>query len=343
MVFPTSVRVETCTLCQLKCPHCPTPAASGFLGKGKLSLDNFRKLLDANPQIQKVELGSKGEALLNDDLPGMLRYAHEKGVITSLNQGTNLNHASDEMLDAVVRYGMSLVRVSIDGVTQDIYERYRIGGNLATVIRNVEKINRLKKRYSMETPKLIFQFIVFAHNIHQMRQAAALAKILNMKILFKLNMYPEPLTAEEEARIREVLGYATREEFMEQHGRYYVRDLCYQMWNYSQINWDGRLLGCCRNLESAYVDNVFETGLVDAVNCERMESARRTLTGSAPPAPDLPCVGCDLYKAMAEGNNWIRESEISAWESSQFPVVSEDEEGAAGSRRRHPGNTGAFV
>ena len=105
-----------------------------------------------------------------------------------------------------------------------------------------------------------------------------------------------------------------------------MRHLCYQMWNYSQINWDGRLLGCCRNLESAYVDNVFETGLVDAVNCERMESARRALTGSAPPPPDLPCVGCDQYKAMAEGNNWIRESEISAWESSQFPVASSQEE-----------------
>jgi MoaA/NifB/PqqE/SkfB family radical SAM enzyme len=257
-----------------------------------------------------VELGSKGEAFLNEELPGILEYAFRKNIMTTLAHGVNLNDVSDEALEALVRFKTYRIRVSIDGATQETYRKYRVGGDLKRVFENIRKINALKKKHKSVKPYLRFQFIVFGHNEHEIPQAALLARMLNMDVHFKLNVDPEAFPVTNRPLIRQYIGYSDRREFFEKEGKEYSRATCLQLWKGPQINGDGRLLGCTRNTWRAFPGNVFHDDLLTSLNGEKMKYARNMIMGRVPHDEAIPCAECFLYKSMREHGNWITETEI---------------------------------
>jgi MoaA/NifB/PqqE/SkfB family radical SAM enzyme len=311
-VSPTSIRIETCSLCQLKCVLCPRARGETeeVIGRGYLKFDDFKDFIDHNRQIRKVELGNFGEVFLNPELPRILRYAFEQGVVTEIDEGVNLNDATEEALEALVKYQTARVRCAIDGVTQKTYERYRVGGKLRKVIRNIERINALKTKYQSSKPHLIFQFVVFGQNEHEMEGAVLLARMLRMEMSFKLNFYANALAVQNPDRVRRFLGYADRIEYLEREHRHYMRHQCYEMWLRPQINWDGKLLGCSRNMWGVFAGNVFEEDLLSCINNEKMRYAREMLMGRKPPRQDMPCMRCGVFRSMVEYDNWITKSEL---------------------------------
>ncbi len=70
------------------------------------------------------------------------------------------------------------------------------------------------------------------------------------------------------------------------------------------MNFDGCLLGCCVNHWGDF-SNVFESGLLPAVNGEKMRYAREMLQGRAPARPDIPCSTCRIYRRMEETSRWV--------------------------------------
>jgi len=98
---PTSVRIEASSVCQLKCPLCPTAdgrVAKGRVGSGTLTLENFKKILKANQTIKHIELSNYGEVFLNKELTDILKYAADNSIKISLKNGVNLNSVTCEML-----------------------------------------------------------------------------------------------------------------------------------------------------------------------------------------------------------------------------------------------------
>jgi MoaA/NifB/PqqE/SkfB family radical SAM enzyme len=309
---PISIRIEACSLCQLRCVLCPSARGETLpvIGRGWLKAADFEHLLEQNPQIRRVELGNFGEVFLNPEFPQILRCAFERGVITEIDEGANFNHVSDEALEALVRYQTSVVRCAIDGATQETYRRYRVGGDLRKVVRNIQALNRLKHRYGSDKPHLIFQFVIFGHNEHEIEAAGALAQILQMEIRFKLNFMGNCLPVRDRQRVRACVGYADREEYLQSEGRHYQRHQCYEMWDNPQINWDGKLLGCSRNFWGWYAENVFTEGLTQSLNNERISRARLVLMGGEEAGEDSPCSRCGVYRSMREREDWITEAEL---------------------------------
>jgi MoaA/NifB/PqqE/SkfB family radical SAM enzyme len=317
-----SARVETCSLCQLSCPLCPRfrGETDPVVGKGRLPAQDFRRFLDNNPEIHHVELGNFGEVFLNPHLPEILQIAHQRGVTASIDEGANLNTASDQALEALVRYQVEVVRCAIDGATQQSYERYRAGGRLKNVLDNVRKINAYKEKYGSTRPRLIFQFVIFGHNEHEIIQAGLLAKMLNMEMAYKLNFYPSMMPVQDREKVRRLLGYADRHEYMQQEQKHYMRAQCYEMWFNPQVNWDGKLLGCSRNFWGDYAANAFEGRLLEHVNNEKMRYARAMLTGQQPERADIPCVHCGVYRSMRTYNQWITSQELAEANTSRRPI-----------------------
>lgn len=313
-ISPSKARLDISTACQLRCLFCPTEENNGreFLGSGMMAISGFVNFIENNRQIDKVELASAGEALLNPDLPEILRYSKERSVTTSLAGGVNMNNASDEALEALVRYQIARIRVSVDGVTEETYQRYRMGGSLQKVLVNIKKINELKKKYQSELPELILQFIIFGHNEHELEKVFVLGRMLNMKVFIKLNRCPEQLAVKDRQRIRNMCGYADRGEFLDVTGMQYCRDLCLSLWTAPQINWDGRLLGCGHNNYMAFAEYALDSNFLREINNERMVYARKMLMGVAAPRKDIPCSICTFYKQISEHNLWYTTNEISA-------------------------------
>ncbi len=311
-INPTRARLDISTVCQLKCALCPTEENNGraFLKPGMMTASDFLNFIEQNPQIKRVELASAGEAILNKQLPDILAGAHERGVRTSLGGGVNMNDASDEALEALVRYRALRIRVSVDGVTEETYRKYRMGGSLLKVLTNIGKINKFKVKYQTNLPEMLLQFILFGHNEHELEKAYALARMLNMRIFIRLNRCPDQFAVKDRDRIRELFGYSDRGEFLDETGVQYCRDACLGMWTAPQINWDGRLLGCGSNARMAFAEYALGEGFVREINNERMRYARKMLMGAAPPREDIPCSGCVFYRQIADHELWYTREEI---------------------------------
>jgi MoaA/NifB/PqqE/SkfB family radical SAM enzyme len=314
MIKPTSVRIEASSICQLSCPLCPrtTGETSAVVGNGVLKFSDFKRLIDDNPQIQSVELGNFGEVFLNKELPQILQYAYQNNITTRIDEGVNLNYASGEALEALVKFQTSVVRCAIDGITQKVYERYRVGGDLRQVLHNIQMINSYKEKYKSTRPHLIFQFVIFGHNENQIESAIHLAKILKMELSLKLNFYTDRMQVINRDRVRKYLGYADRQEYLKIVGEHYKRAQCYELWGSPQVNWDGKLLGCSRNFWGSYIDNVFESGLQNSINNEKISYTRQMLMGELPLREDIPCNNCGVYKSMSSTKRWITKKELAS-------------------------------
>src|SRR5438552_1193400 len=105
-----------------------------MLGRGYLKVEDLDRLLAANPQIRNVELSNYGELFLHPDLLGLMETAHRRGVGLSANNGANLNTARPEVLEGLVKFGFRQIAVSIDGASNETYQKYRVGGDLNVVL-----------------------------------------------------------------------------------------------------------------------------------------------------------------------------------------------------------------
>lgn len=310
-VDPQRVRLEATSVCQLRCPDCPTAsgATKPNLRTGYLRLDDFRDLLDRNPRLGHVELSNYGELFLNPDLPDIMHCAFERGVHLTADNGANLNTVRDDVLEALVKYRFRRITCSIDGASAETYARYRVRGDLDVVIANIRAINRHKKRYASKYPILNWQFIVFSHNRHEVAAARSLAGELGMRFTEKLPWQDETAPAGDAPAPAGNGKPTSRKEYRERYGASYQQEICRQLWRMPQVNWDGRMLGCCRNFWGEFGGNVFEDGLERAANSERMQYARDMLTGRRPARDDIPCTTCDLYLERRKSGRWMSESE----------------------------------
>ena len=297
-----SVRLEASSVCQLKCPLCATSQdinKKGVVGWGFLEFKNFKKFVDNNPQIKNIELSNWGEILLNPQLKDIIRYAYEKNINLTVSNGVNLNDVDDELLESLVKYKIKFLSISIDGATNSVYKIYRVGGDLNKVIKNIKKINYYKKKYNSKFPRLQWQFIVFGHNEHEIPLAKKLAKQLGMEFYPKLNWDPVYSPVKNKKFVKKQIGLnsVSRQEFRNKNQREYMLP-CYQLWISPQINWDGKLLGCCMNTYSDF-GNVFEEGLSKCLNSERYIYAKKMLLGKKKAREDIPCSICPIYRKQS--------------------------------------------
>jgi MoaA/NifB/PqqE/SkfB family radical SAM enzyme len=261
-INPQTIRLDLSTHCQLKCPSCPTAQGKikEQLGAGFVGLENFQKIIANNPEILHIELSNWGEVLLNPELPLILEYAYQKNVIITISNGANLNTAKAETLEALVKYRVRQITCSIDGASQETYQQYRLGGNFNRVIDNIKTINHYKSIHKTDFPILLWQFVVFGHNEHEIAQARQLAKELKMEFYVKLSWDEEisPLKHPEQVRLETNSQVISQSEFLKKNKRDYMNQyFCKQMFQSPQINWDGRVLGCCINSWGDY-GNAFD-------------------------------------------------------------------------------------
>lgn len=308
--LPKKLRIEACSLCQLNCPWCfrtidPEKFKNGC-GYGYLTFENFKKIVDEN-DFKEIELANNGEIFLNPELGEIIKYAYEKNIPLVNFVGVNLNYLADGMAETLVKYKFRNLKVSIDGATPKTYAIYRKGGDFNAVIKNIKEINYYKKKYNSKYPELTYKFVLFGHNEHEIDKAKLLAKKLDMKILFDQNHSPwySPVKNVElvkkktgiDASLSMAKGLA--ELYPKNHKEWFY---CKDIWERPQINWDGRILGCCMNLDGDFGRNAFKDGLLNALNSTKLIYTKNVVTGNAKPIDGIPCGNCIAYTLMKEGH-----------------------------------------
>jgi MoaA/NifB/PqqE/SkfB family radical SAM enzyme len=314
---PRSVALDLSTACQLKCPSCPTAtgAIARSIGAGFVTLADFKRFLHDHPWVSDIELSNWGEVFLNPDLEEILRYAYRRHVVLRIDNGANLDRASDPILEALVKYKLRNLSCSIDGASQEVYSVYRVRGNFDRVISHLRQINRFKQKYRSPYPALRWQFVAFGHNQHEISKAREMARELGMDFHLKLSwddLYTtpfSPVTDRNAVETESGLGVADRRAYEATFGRSYVASTCHQLWLRPRINFDGRLLGCSINHWHDF-GNVFAEGLESVLTGDKMQQTKAVLMGLREADEDSPCRRCQVYDSRRRHNAWITPDDL---------------------------------
>ena len=316
--LPKKVRIDASTKCQLDCERCymrmDKEGVENGCRLGNLKFDDFKKFIDEN-DFESIELSNHGEVFLNPELDKIIEYATTKGIALSMDNGVNLNYLSDKMAETLVKCGVKRVYVSIDGASQETYKIYRKNGDFNKVIENIKKINFYKQKYKSKYPVMYYKFIVFGHNEHEIEQAKILAKNLDMEIVFEQNTYPDFSPVKNPQKVIEQTGMPSVElpphKLLEEYEQglldwYY----CAFLWEEPQINWDGKVLGCCSLFTDDFGGNAFTEGFLTAMNNPKIIYAKNMVINNAPENPEIPCSHCYMYQDMKEHNKWLKSPKI---------------------------------
>lgn len=304
--YPQSVCIDASTLCQLKCPVCPTSQGKirKTLGGGKLSLDMLRTIIAKAPWITSVELSNWGEIFLNQHLPAIMAYCFDIGVHVTMENGVNLNTVKDSTLEDVVKYRVRIMRCSLDGASQEVYSKYRVNGNFDQVIANIKRINQFKAVYKSEYPKLIWQFVAMKQNIHEIDAARDMAKELGMTFDIK------PCWEEELAVHQYPDGTPIQFRSKRLQWDHAVQDLwhgaCRQLWKKPRINFDGRVLGCSEIYWGDFGKISGQNDLHKILNGETFNDVKKMLIGKAAPKAGNVCEGCDAYDYIIDHKDYVK-------------------------------------
>ena len=179
--MPHALVIEPVNFCDQQCPICET--GLGILGRKpqKMSLDDFRRILDATgPELRTILLYGMGETFLNPDSYAMIRLAADRGIFVSVC--TNGNHLDCE---ALARSGVGEVQFQISGLTQETHVIYRVGGKLESTLHHARETLRWRKElgstvYRPYPMRISLGFIAFRHNEHEIPGLGALAADLGV-------------------------------------------------------------------------------------------------------------------------------------------------------------------
>jgi MoaA/NifB/PqqE/SkfB family radical SAM enzyme len=174
--YPVVAFIEPNLYCNLQCPACPTGLRLGLRPTVAIEEELFKATIDQiGDYIFQLYMYNWGEPLLHKRTPEMIAYAKTKDINILLSSNLSIK-MTDDYIDRLVSSGLDRILISIDGVTQETYAKYRKNGNLELVRENTMRIQRAKQRLGTTTPKVVWQFLVFRHNEHEIEQARAIHK-----------------------------------------------------------------------------------------------------------------------------------------------------------------------
>jgi radical SAM protein with 4Fe4S-binding SPASM domain len=251
--LPSFISVEPANFCQLHCPECPVgkmrtkKSDAQFFGNS-----TFKNLInELKLTLCHVIFYFQGEPLLNKNLPEMIRYAHRAEIYTSTS--TNAQTLNAEMAKSLVESGLDKLIVSIDGTTQETYEKYRQGGSLKKATEGVKQLLKWRNELKSETPFLEIQFLVLKTNEHEITEMQNLAKTLGAdKLTFKTaQLYDFENGHELLTSIKKYARYELRTD-----GKYHIKatqpNRCWRLWSGAVVSTKGDVLPCCFDKNSDF-------------------------------------------------------------------------------------------
>jgi len=256
---PPVVMIEPTNICNLQCPLCPSGNGTLKRTKGYMGFDVFKKIID---DIEKtafmVVLWNQGEPYLNKDFSRMVKYASDRGLFTLVSTNGNIDYNAEE----VVNSGLDSMIVSLDGTTQETYNKYRVNGKLDKVIEGVRKIIAAKKKLNRINPLLRWQFLVMKHNEHEIEKIKQLSKELDVD---NLELKSVQIYSKED--IEKYLPLNPKYRRYKVNGnnfelKFGIKNQCRRIWTNAVINWNGEVAICCFDKDGEFqVGNVMGSNL----------------------------------------------------------------------------------
>jgi radical SAM protein with 4Fe4S-binding SPASM domain len=251
--MPSFISIEPTNCCNLFCPECNSVKVSYNKQQGYMELALFKNIIsELSPYLTYLNLYNQGEPLLHHDIFELIKFASSKKIFTCLS--TNAQLLDDNRAREIVESGLGKIIISIDGISQESYSSYRIGGELNKVISGAQNILKWRKMLNKTSPYIVFQFIVFKTNEHEIKKISELGKKLKVD--------------QTEFKTAQINNYKTNNDLIPQNSRYSryykgndntfflknkLKNKCWRMWSSAVITFNGAVSPCCFDKNAEYI------------------------------------------------------------------------------------------
>ncbi len=267
---PWFVSIEPASVCNLSCPQCPVGKGDIQREKKFMDIETYRALLDElRKTTAMLSLYFQGEPLMHSRFMEFVRMASERKIYTQTS--TNAQLLSGEVCRGLVSGGLDRILISLDGIDQESYGKYRRGGELQKVEEAIRTLNRVRREAGSNRPFIIVQFLVLRHNREQVPLMRKRARQLGAdRVKIKSAQVEYPGSAAE--WIPEGTKYARYEK--NASGEYIrrgkLRNRCSRLWQATVITSDGMVVPCCFDKLARYPAG--RTGEADLARIWKNES-----------------------------------------------------------------------
>lgn len=300
--LPYVLTLDPSSYCNLRCPFCPTGQKNVQRSHANMPLDRFKHVMDElGPNLFYLDLFNWGEPFINNDLMPIIEYIRPFKVFSNVSTHFDIK-MTDAFAERIVSSGLSRLIISADGASQETYERYRVGGNLENVLHNLKTVAAAKQRASSATPQIIWRFLVFRHNEHEIERVKSMAEEIGVELDLCA-----PYVAVAEERYRDWVSTlpqfnkygstaAAADPVEPLHpGLATKRGACDWLWMSAAINANGSVSPCCGIWEERYDFGMLdEHGFVQVWNNRTFQAARTFMKTGISPIPDLICEKCPV-------------------------------------------------
>ncbi len=298
--YPLKLTVDPSSVCILQCPLCPIGQRKKGRTQTTMPLREFKRIVgEMHPFLYEIDLNNWGEPFLNRELIEIINYAHKKRIRTSVNSNLNVP-LNEKQAEALVKSGLDQLYVSADGITQEVYEKYRKKGRIDTVFKNFRLVSGARKRLGSKTPAIVWQFLAMKHNekeiplLEEKRKELGVDRVVVGCVRGDL---AKEIYEEDRKRIEETAFWLPSDEKLSRYDysekrRKLLRKYCYYLWLVSVVNANGSVSPCCGvYFEKEDFGNAFKGGFKRIWNNEKYVAARKAVA-SRKPSGKTVCDNC---------------------------------------------------
>ena len=247
-----------------------------------MSLDLFKTIhAEVRNHAWRLTFYMEGEPMMNPRLFDMVEIAtRDPHTFTSFS--TNFTLMREELLLPLFRSRIDWISVSLDGFKQETYEKYRVNGNVATVLNGVAMTTRFKRAHKLSYPYVQVNMITFSHvSVDEVRALEAFCAESNVD---EFRLRPD-----QTGLLGPYSGAAKRRPSRQ----------CHWPWTSLSVDVDGAVYVCPIAFEQHMsYGNLGTTSLDDIWNNELYVATRAYLSREGDDRkglPTLPCYECRWY------------------------------------------------
>jgi len=149
---PFFLTLEPTTACNLRCPQCPSGIRSFTRETGNLKKETLQRVLNETRDfIIHIQFYFQGEPLIHPNITDYINTVHRNKIYTSLS--TNAHFIPAELAEKLVLSGLDEIIISMDGTTQETYEKYRIEGDINKVREGIKNLVEAKMKLGSKVRK----------------------------------------------------------------------------------------------------------------------------------------------------------------------------------------------
>lgn len=290
--LPYKITIDPGNICNLRCPGCHTGIKhQDMITPSFLKFEEYKLIFDqVKNHAFTIALYNWGEPFLNKDIFKIIKHSFTNKVGTTIH--SNFNFFNEDMAINSINSGLTHIYLSIDGASQEAYEKYRVKGNLEKVLNNVKLMVDTKKKLKSTFPLITWKFLVFEHNKHEIEQAREMARSIGVDYFEVFNATPKLMDLYEECS-------QFRENPIQLAN---LKKPCKSLWSSIYIQSNGMAMPCSlafKNDES--FGNLLENKLKTIWNNSNYYNSRKMFKSLSTNDVPLPCNSCK-YSLLCHQN-----------------------------------------